>query len=725
MTFHKMLPLFLLLTVTLAAIAATPTSAQGLPGCRHSCGNLTIPYPFGIGKVCYLDEWFLITCDDYSNKPFLGTNHLPVLNISLNGELQVLSPIAYDCYNKSVRSGHNDPWMRLFNYSISYTRNKFMAIGCDTNAYLMHFVENKYLTDCMSICVTMNDSENGLCSGIGCCQTPIPQGVSDFKLSVRSMSNTNGHMRMLDFNPCSFAFVVEEGKYNFSKVDLYNFSNIEELPLVLDWAIRSRTCEEACGNNSKCYKSDNISGYRCNCSEGYQGNPYLPNGCQDINECLSPELNMCTNVCHNTEGNFTCSCPKGYHGDGKRNGKGCVANEIWLKVTVGIGIAILVLVVACSWLYWGIKKRNLVQLKEKFFRKNGGLILQEQLSRMDSSVEAAKIFTIEQLKKATNDFDRSMIIGRGGFGIVYKGVLPKNKVVAIKKSLGIDQSQLDQFVNEVIVLSQINHRNVVKILGCCLETEVPLLVYEFITNGTLYQHLHEVSRISSIPWEIRLRVAKETAEALSYLHSATSIPIIHRDIKSTNILLDNNFTAKVSDFGASRLIPLDKTQLTTMVQGTLGYLDPEYFYSSQLSEKSDVYSFGVVLVELLTGKKAISFERPENERNLATCFICSVKENRLFLILDDRIMNEGNVNQIREVANLAQCCLRYKGDERPSMREVAMELEGLTRVEKHLWAGGEADLENELLLGNTMEFCSGNTTAGFSSLENQSAVSGR
>ncbi|XP_059631717.1 putative wall-associated receptor kinase-like 16 [Cornus florida] len=736
MTVHKMLPLFLLLTVSLAAIAATPTSGHGLPGCQPSCGNLTIPYPFGIGKGCYLDESFLITCDDHSNKPFLGTNNISVLNISLNGELRVSSPIAYDCHNKSVRPGNRDTLMRQVDYSISYTRNNFTAIGCDTSAYLKNISENKYLTGCMSTCVEKEAAIDGSCFGIGCCQTPIPQGVSDFNLSVLSMyHNPNDHSTM-EFSPCSFAFVVEEGKYDFSTFDLYNLSNIEELPLVLDWAIRGRTCEEAredtsnyaCGNNSRCYNSDNILGYRsyrCNCSEGYQGNPYLPNGCQDINECLSPELNMCTNVCHNTEGNFTCSCPKGYHGDGKRNGKGCVANEIWLKVTVGIGIAILVLVVACSWLYWGIKKRNLVQLKEKFFRKNGGLILQEQLSRIDSSVEAAKIFTIEELKKATNNFDGSRIIGRGGFGIVYKGVLPQNKVVAIKKSSRVDQSQLDQFVNEVIVLSQINHRNVVKILGCCLETEVPLLVYEFITNGTLYHHIHEVSCTSSVPWEIRLRVAKETAEALSYLHSAASIPIIHRDVKSTNILLDNNFTAKVSDFGASRLIPLDKTQLTTMVQGTLGYLDPEYFYSSQLSEKSDVYSFGVVLVELLTGRKAISFERPENERNLATCFICSMKENRLSLILDDRIVNEGNVNQMREVANLAKSCLRYKGDERPSMREVAMELEGLTRVEKHLWAGVDADLENELLLGNTLEFCSTTTTVGFSSLENQTAVSGR
>ncbi|KAK4572644.1 hypothetical protein RGQ29_030889 [Quercus rubra] len=299
------------------------------------------------------------------------------------------------------------------------------------------------------------------------------------------------------------------------------------------------------------------------------------------------------------------------------------------------------------------------------------------------SVETTKIFTTEELKKATNNYDESRVLGQGGYGTVYKGVLSNNTMVATKKSKIGDQSQIAQFINETIVLTQINHRNVVKLFGCCLEIEVPLLVYEFITNGTLSNHIHDKSLSSLLSWEKRLKIATETAGALAYLHSSASMPIIHRDVKTTNILLDDNYTSKVADFGASRLVPLDQTQLNTLVQGTLGYLDPEYMQTSQLTEKSDVYSFGVVMAELLTGKKALSFDRPEIDRNLAISFVSAIKEDRLLQILEDHIVNEVNIGQLKEVANLAKRCLSLRGEDRPSMKEVAAELERLRIMEKH------------------------------------------
>ncbi|XVF83087.1 hypothetical protein PTKIN_Ptkin16aG0104400 [Pterospermum kingtungense] len=411
---------------------------------------------------------------------------------------------------------------------------------------------------------------------------------------------------------------------------------------------------------------------------------------EDINECMGPN-NPCRGkgTCINSPGGYRCTCPHGAEIDGES----CYpkAQFSTLPLVLG-GLLFLLLLVPSA--YICIRRRKLIKLKEKFFEQNGGLLLQQQIACREGSGEPSKIFAAQELAKATDNYAESRVIGQGGDGTVYKGTLSDNRLVAVKKSKMESKNQIEQFINEVVVLTQINHRNVVKLLGCCLETEVPLLVYEFVPNMSLDYHIRNSFGASQMSWDNRLRIAIETAGALAYLHSAAIIPVIHRDFKSSNILLDENYTAKVSDFGASRLVPADQTQITTLVQGTLGYLDPEYFQTSQLTEKSDVYSFGVVLVELHTGQKPVSFARPEAQRNLSSYFILAMQHDRLFQIVEPGLANEGNGEQLIAVAELAMRCLRLRGDKRPTMKEVVLELARSTGIDKHPW--DEANCEEAL-----------------------------
>ncbi|XP_021811288.1 putative wall-associated receptor kinase-like 11 [Prunus avium] len=443
---------------------------------------------------------------------------------------------------------------------------------------------------------------------------------------------------------------------------------MDSVPVVLDWMLNVHDYGERFseGFREKPDLTDNQSTpfctrnwYNrntmiCDCPPGMEGNPYLLQPCQDIDECK--DSYVCgDDVCENFVGGFSCysnitgsRCTHSSGSDFRTitcHSRTISQTEIkTIVLGLGSGVALLLLLIGAWWVHKIVKKRKTTARKKMFFKRNGGLLLEQQLSSGKVNVDKIKLFNSKELEKSTNSFSIDRILGQGGQGTVYKGMLADGRIVAVKKSKMVDKSMLSEFINEVVILSQINHRNVVQIIGCCLETEVPLLVYEFIPNGTLSQYIQEQIEEFPLTWDIRLQIATEIAGALSYLHSASSFPIYHRDIKSANILLDEKYRAKIADFGTSRSISIDQTHLTTCVHGTFGYLDPEYFQSSQFTEKSDVYSFGVVLVELLTGQKpisAVTWSQEKEYRSLATYFITSMQEDRLFNVVDARVLAEG------------------------------------------------------------------------------------
>ncbi|WOH01999.1 hypothetical protein DCAR_0521386 [Daucus carota subsp. sativus] len=694
------------------------------PGCPSQCGNLKVPYPFGInskGSGCSRDSLFEITCDHSTNPPkaFVQDGNIQIFDIS-DSELRVDNVVAKYCYDKGSLL---DSW-KPASYNLSGTpytfsdANVFTVVGCDDRGNIYQAVDDYLPKGCVTTCHNAEEVREGECLGTGCCQV----SVKVHKYFDAYLESYNNHTNSTSsFDSCGYAFLGEKNMFKFRGLeDLKDtaFQNKTEatVPVVLDWVIdENKTCAQAAQdshsfacryNNSHCRDAGKSSGgYRCSCNKGYEGNPYLSPGCQDIDECADSTKNDCEKTCNNNIGSYTCSCPHGYEGDGRKGGSGCVAKSSkfpLVKFILGMTFGFTSLVIAINWLFCTIKKRKHTQLREKFFQQNGGLLLIQQIiSKEGNAVESKKVFTDAELKKATNNYAADRILGQGGYGVVFKGILPDQRVVAIKKSKVMDKSQIDQFINEMVILTQVNHRNVVKLLGCCLECEVPLLVYEFVSNGSLFDHVHGIEGgMSWLSWENRLRIAAESSGALAYLHSAASMPVIHRDVKLANILLDDRHVAKISDFGASRLVPLDKNQVTTLVQGTLGYLDPEYFHTGQLTDKSDVYSFGVVLAELLTGRKPICAERSPKDVNLATYFITSLNENRIFKILEPRVVKEGTVDQLEAAARLVKRCLSLIGEERPTMKEVTMELEGLRNCTKHPWADQRGHDENESLISS-------------------------
>ncbi|XP_058096471.1 wall-associated receptor kinase-like 1 [Magnolia sinica] len=319
---------------------------------------------------------------------------------------------------------------------------------------------------------------------------------------------------------------------------------------------------------------------------------------------------------------------------------------------------------------------------------NGARLLQDLISSCDGKVNPIRIFSAEELKKATNNYDEGRILTREGKFISYKGTYHDCPIVA-KKLVIVPHDEntckrfLDRIFNEIIILSQINHRNVVRLLGCCIETASPVLVYEFISNKSLAYHIRETTISTRISWEIRIRIAIEIADAVTYLHTATPKTIVHRGVKASSILLDENYISKLSDFELAIAIPIGETHVKPGFASKLGHIDPEYLRTGQLTEKHDVFSFGVLLLELLTGQRAFDLRRSHvDEDVLLVDFVASsLNEKRLNLVLDPSIFEEGKMGQFEACAEFAIALIKEKAEERPTMKEVAQELRRIQKRE--------------------------------------------
>ncbi|KAJ4733927.1 Wall-associated kinase family protein [Rhynchospora pubera] len=731
-TVVALLHLFLLLAPS--KTKATESSTMSLPGCPDNCSGIPIPYPFGLSPNCSLSDAFEVSCNttNYSgtstSTPYWHERQ--VLDISLSlGELRVTAPISYQCYNTTTKTNDYIEWSWNLSGSafvFNYEKNKFVVIGCDTLAYVQYSVNlnqsNYYWGACGSWCYGLQTLTNGsTCSGIGCSQTVIPKGINYFYVSIVEQYNNS---EIYNFSRCGYAMVMEPDNFTFNtRYITTDALERENLPLVIDWFIDNTTCNSTWANessyackskNSECVDSISGLGYFCNCSRGYQGNPYLEGGCQDINECVSQQPCSQPGKCYNTQGGYRCSCPFGWQQKEKDT---CEPN---LAVILGTCASIIPLLFLVFGVYVILERRKLSKVMKKYFDQYGGWILLEKIK--SSQGFGFTIYTKQQVEQATNNFDSASILGQGGHGTVYKGSL-SGQTVAIKKCKMIDENKKKEFGKEMLILSQINHKNIVKLLGCCLEVEVPMLVYEFIPNGTLLDYINNKRPGSHISLATRLRIAQESAEALAYLHSSASPPILHGDVKSTNILSDKNYMAKVSDFGASTLAPTDESEMATLVQGTCGYLDPEYLQSCKLSDKSDVYSFGVVILELLTSKPVIDFGAPEEEIGLSSRFLIAMEEKKINELLDDEIKCEDHMEVIMEVAELAKECLNMKGAERPTMKEVAEELERICKIMQHPWREDQYHPEElETLLSGASHVMEIEQTSSFS-LEKQAGKS--
>ncbi|XP_007017425.2 PREDICTED: wall-associated receptor kinase-like 14 isoform X1 [Theobroma cacao] len=588
-------PVVLFLAIFLLSLITAQASK-----CNRSCGDQTVPYPFGFSAGCQIP----LNCSSSSQKLIAG---FPILTINAD---RIKISIEATC-NRPLQALH-----RLYGPNYAPTsRNAILLQNCTSPAPCM--IPSTMVYTHFEALACSPDSSN-----ISCYSENNVNGFADYTKVTRT-------------NCKSFLSSISAESFNESAV-------LEVRVVELGWWLQGQ-CSDFCSENAIC------------------------------DEIVSP---------FSGKPGFRCKCKHGFTGDGYRAGDGCrkapsdcnLARYISGKCGGTTRVAVLVGGIAA-----GASLMICAVLLCCFVQRQSNSKARHSTKRFlcEASDISIPIYTYKEIEKATNSFSEKQRLGTGAFGTVYAGKLHNNSWVAIKRLKHRDTDCIEQVMNEIKLISSVSHPNLVRLLGCSIENSEQILVYEFMPNGTLCQHLQR-ERGDGLAWPVRLTIAAETAQAIAHLHSAIDPPIYHRDIKSSNILLDYNFRSKLADFGLSRLGRTEISHISTAPQGTPGYLDPQYHQNFHLSDKSDVYSFGVVLIEIITALKVVDFSRPPNEVNLAAVATDRISKGRLDEIIDPLIepnSDSWTLSSIHKVAELAFRCLSFHRDMRPTMMEVAVELE--------------------------------------------------
>ncbi|CAN6313535.1 unnamed protein product [Urochloa humidicola] len=641
----------LLLLLLLPCLLPLRAAAAGNGSCERRCGNLTVQYPFGFSPGCGIR----LGCDQGGNgTAWLGLGAarelgLVVSNVTARALILALRPDCSRRLDASVKELFSD------NYAPS-PQNTLLVSSCSDAATRGHncTVEPATYLKNSSHCFPGAKAEN-----FSCVHPPLPPSSNRFlnRTEIRALGS-------------ECAGLVSAASYWEMPAPAPALALVLGVMELEWWMLGPCSCAPNANCTPVTTPTAGQQGFRCGCLEGFEGDGFAAGtGCRKASGSVSAL---------NPSPSPRCNPSKYLAGD--------CGKKIQIALLVA-GIVFGAMVTCATCLLYQLLKRRSASIRSKRSTKR-------LLSEASCPVP---FYSYREIDRATDGFSDDKRLGTGAYGTVYEGRLSDGRLVAVKRIRPRDNAGLDCVMNEVKLVSCVCHRNLVRLLGCCIEQGQQILVYEFMPNGTLAQHLQRERGPAAMPWTVRLRIAAETAKAIAYLHSEVDPPIYHRDIKSSNILLDHEYNSKVADFGLSRLgkAPLvggdSSSHISTAPQGTPGYVDPQYHQNFHLSDRSDVYSFGVVLVEVITAMKAVDLSRPPSEVNLAQLAVERIGKGRVDDIVDpymDPHRDAWTLSSIHKVAELAFRCLAFHSEMRPSMAEVADELD---QVQRSGWAPSADD----------------------------------